>query len=179
MAYVADCEKYRIDEIELPLNAYPTSIVPSHNLVSKSWNDMYGEFHDIPINSKFKVNWVWDVISKEDIHTIFGLRIMNKILNHKSRIFTITTYFPGLGFIEGDFYLGTPTQFSSLGGINRVGSPKWFKMELHWIEVYGERLNSPTDIDNSDNDSRSVIIDNKNIKIASPEDLRNYLNEQR
>ena len=56
MAVISTDKRFTIDGVEIPV--YPTSITPSHNLVSKSWNDMNGVFKDIPVNSKLKVNLV-------------------------------------------------------------------------------------------------------------------------
>ena len=89
MAAVSSIKEYRIDGVEIPV--YPTSVVPSHNLVTKSWNDMNGVFKDIPINSKLKINWVFDMISEDDLETIWGNMIYNKIINSKSRVFVINT----------------------------------------------------------------------------------------
>lgn len=142
MAAVSSIKEYRIDGVEIPV--YPTSVVPSHNLVTKSWNDMNGVFKDIPINSKLKINWVFDMISEDDLETIWGNMIYNKIINSKSRVFVINTYFPGLGYVEGNFYLGTPTSFDSKDWVCRKGKVNYFKLELHWIEVDGIQLNKPT-----------------------------------
>lgn len=142
MAAVSSIKEYRIDGVEIPV--YPTSVVPSHNLVTKSWNDMNGVFKDIPINSKLKINWVFDMISEDDLETIWGNMIYNKIINSKSRIFVINTYFPGLGYVEGNFYLGTPTSFDSKDWMCSKGKVNYFKLELHWIEVDGIQLNKPT-----------------------------------
>ena len=171
---VSDVHKYTIDGVELPV--YPTSVTPSHNLVTKSWNDMNGVFHDIPVNSKLKVNWIFDVIDENSVEAIFNNIIMNKILNSKSRFFTVNTFYPGMGFISSNFYLGTPTNFSSLGTYNNEGFIRYWKMELHWIEVEGTVLNSPQNwLDSSNN----IIVDNRQIEIASPEDLADILGEQR
>lgn len=144
MAVVSNIEKYMIDGVEIPV--YPTSISPSDNLVSKSWNDMYGVFKDIPVNLKAKVNWVFDCISDDDYKTLYGQMIREKIIRTKSRFFEINTYFPGVGFISGTFYLGTPTNFKSLSGEKNNGSVQNWSGELHWIEVDGIRLNSPTQV---------------------------------
>lgn len=142
MAVASNIKEYRIDSVEIPV--YPTSVVPSHNLVTKSWNDMNGVFKDIPINSKLKINWVFDMISEDDLETIWGSMIYNKIINSKSRIFVINTYFPGLGYVQGNFYLGTPTNFDSKDWVCKKGKVNYFKLELHWIEVDGIQLNKPT-----------------------------------
>lgn len=186
MSFVAGTVgKYMIDNVEIPKSAYPTSVVPSHNLVSKSWNNMYGEFIDIPVNSKLKVNWVFDCISSADALTIMG-KILNKIRGITtpgtySRFFTINTYFPGLGWISSEFYLGTPTTFNSIGsgsktvnGNGAPGDPDWWKMELHWIETKGEKLYSP-----SYTPSNVLSVNNRQIEVVTPEELEEALNQQR
>lgn len=130
------------DPVEIPV--YPSSVVPSHNLISKSWNNMYGEFQDVPVNIKCKVNWVFDAISEDELEQLYRNLIYTKIETYKSRFFVINTFFPGLGFISGTFYLGTPTNFKSLGANSNDGSVKWFSLELHWIEVDGNRLLDPS-----------------------------------
>lgn len=91
MAVLSSTTKYTIDGVEIPV--YPSSISPSHNLVSKSWNDMYGVFKDIPVNSKLKINWVFDYISESDLNTLWGRMIYNKIINSKSRFLKLTPTF--------------------------------------------------------------------------------------
>jgi hypothetical protein len=146
---VSNIAKYTIkhvkdsgNPVEIPV--YPSSIVPSHNLISKSWNNMYGQFQDVPVNIKLKINWVFDAISESDLEQLYNNLIYNKILTYKSRFFEINTYFPGVGFISGTFYLGTPTNFKSLGTHSNDGSVKWFSLELHWIEVDGIKLLDPS-----------------------------------
>ena len=183
---------YKIDNISLNPekyygSAYPTSVSPSHNLVTKSWNNMYGNFVDIPINSKLKVNWIFDCISLDQINSIMGY-ILNKIrgvgrsdvnadeLPKYTRFFNVNTYYPGLGWITSLFYLGTPTNFSSISSNNgtHFGRPEWWKMELHWIEVYGEELNSPTYIP-----PNTLTVNNREIEVVTPEELEAALNQQR
>lgn len=142
MAALSSIEKYMIDGVEIP--AYPTSVTVSDNLVSKSWNNMYGEFKDIPVNLKLKVNWIFDYIKNEDYEVLYGQMIRASILSKKSRFFKINTFVPGVGFVEGTFYLGTPTTFNSKDWITSNGKPNWWQGELHWIEVDGVRLNDPT-----------------------------------
>ena len=152
MAQASNIEKYTIrhikedegTEVEIPV--YPTSVVPSDNLISKSWNNMYGEFIDIPVNLKVKINWIYDVIKSDDLNILYGELIRNKIIQYKSRFFVVNTYFPGVGFIKGTFYLGTPTNFKSLGGYNGKGKVGLYTGEIHWIEVDGIKLNSPTSL---------------------------------
>lgn len=166
MAVASDIKKYTIDGVEIPV--YPGSIVPSHNLVSKSWNDMNGVFHDIPVNSKIKINWVFDYITEANLEILWG-QIYNKIITKKSRFFDINTYFPGLGYIKGKFYLGTPTSFNSKDwGVN--GVVNWFSCELHWIEVDGIKLNSVTDIT-----PKTVLANGKSIYIEDTEKITEAL----
>lgn len=151
---VSNIHKYTIKHIndsgdpqEIP--CYPTSVTPSDNLVSKSWNNMWGEFIDIPVNLKTKIIWKFDVISEADMNTLYGSLIRNKITQYKNRFFYINSYFPGVGFIRGKYYLGTPTSFNSLYGIGD-GSVKYFSGEIHWIEVDGNRLNNPVSSNNNE-----------------------------
>lgn len=157
MAALSSKKGYFIDGTELPKSAYPTSVKPSHNLVSRSWNNMYGNFKDIPVNSKLKINWIFDYVYESDLEKVWGY-IYNKILTQKSRFFDIVTYFPGIGFVEGTFYLGTPTNFTSKDTQCNDGSANWWSMELHWIEVDGIVLNSPTQVAQA-----SVIVNNKDM----------------
>ena len=139
MAQVTNVKKYMIDGWELPV--YPEKIVPSHNLVSRSWNNMYAQFIDTPVNLKYKVNWVFPCITKADAEAIMS-RINAKLLNNHSREFTITTAFPGHGdsFVQMDAYLGTPTSFESLDWMTDCGDVNYYKVELHWIETKGTVL---------------------------------------
>lgn len=146
MAVVSNVKKFTIKHIKeegegLEIPVYPSSIVPSDNLITKSWNNMNGVFVDIPINLKRKINWIFDVVSREQLDELYGRMITDKIIKYKSRYFIITTDFPGVGFITGTFYLGTPTSFKSLYGTNN--SVSLYSLELHWIEVDGILLNSP------------------------------------
>lgn len=142
MAVLSNVEKYMIDGVEIPV--YPSSVTVSDNLVSKSWNNMYGEFQDIPVNLKIKVNWIFDYINNNDYETLYGQMIRAAILEKKSRYFELNTFFPGVGFVKGTFYLGTPTTFNSKDWMTSNGKPTWWQGELHWIEVKGTRLNDPT-----------------------------------
>lgn len=126
---------------ELP--AYPTSYESSDNLVSKSYDNMYGEFKDVPINIKLKTDWIFDCISDADLITLYGM-IRSNIISKKSRFFYINTYIFGLGFITMLAYLGAPVSFKTLGAGKDPGSINYWSGELHWIEVLGVRLNDPT-----------------------------------
>jgi hypothetical protein len=131
------------DPIEVPKDNYPSSVVISDNLVSKSWNNMYGEFKDIPVNLKTKIIWKFDAIREDFLEEMYG-KMRADILQYKSRFFYINTFFPGVGYVKGLYYLGTPTTFNSLDAGGFKGSIKWFSGEIHWIEVDGVRLNDPT-----------------------------------
>ncbi len=149
MAVASNISKYTINGVEIPV--YPTSVVCSDNLVSKSWNNMYGEFVDIPVNLKAKVNWIFDIVpdssnnelDSSGLEILYNEMIRQYIIDNKSRFFEINTYFPGVGFISGTFYLGTPTTFTSKDTYGPDGKINYWQVELHWIEVDGIRLNSP------------------------------------
>lgn len=138
MARATNVRKYTIDGVEIPI--YPEKIVPSDNLVSRSWNNMYAQFIDVPVNLKYKVNWVFPVVSKALARQMLT-PIRNKILNQGSRFFTITTAYPGFdNFLEMDVYLGTPTNFNSLDWESDCGDVNFYTFELHWIETKGQVL---------------------------------------
>ena len=146
MAILSDVEMYSIDGVEIPV--YPTSVEASDNLVSKSWNDMTATFNDIPVALKAKVNWIFEIVSSDDLKKLYGQMIRNKIVTTGSRFFEINTDFPGVGFISGKFYIGAPTSFTSVGaGYGNGKAPHW-RVELHWIEVDGIKLNSPISYEN-------------------------------
>jgi hypothetical protein len=149
MAQASSVEKYTIKHVKdtgsaVEIPVYPSSITCSDNLISKSWNNMYGEFKDIPVNLKMKINWIFDCQDEDTLKAWYNEKIRKKIIEHKSRFFTLNAYFDGVGFIVGTFYLGTPNTFNSLGGHKNNGEVSHSKYELHWIEVNGVRLNSPT-----------------------------------
>lgn len=174
MAVASNITKYTINGVEIPV--YPTSVVCSDNLVSKSWNNMYGEFVDIPVNLKAKVNWVFDIVNdgnngiySSGLDVLYNNMIRQYIIDNKSRFFEINTYFPGVGFISGTFYLGTPTTFTSKDTYGPSGKINYWQVELHWIEVDGIKLNSPLTPPSNNNvlsiNGRKIIAD-KNTKIA-------------
>lgn len=157
MAVASNIKKYMIDGVEIPV--YPSSVVPSDNLISKSWNDMYGVFKDIPVNLKTKVNWVFDYVSERDLETLYGSMIRDKIVRTKSRFFDINTFFPGVGFIRGTYYLGTPTSFTSRDWQTRIGAVNIWQAEIHWIEVDGIKLNDPTVV------NPTILVNNKRVLV--------------
>lgn len=138
MAKDTDIRKYTIDGVEIPV--YPIKITCADNLVSRSWNNMYAQFIDIPVNLKYKVNWSFQTKNKKEaIPLLKPLR--DKIINQKSRFFTITTTYPGKEkFQEMKVYLGTPISFDSLDWETDCGDVNVYKFELHWIETDGEVL---------------------------------------
>ena len=162
---------------ELPLRAFPTGIQLSSNLVSKSWNNMKGQFQDILVNHKLKFNWVFDAISTADLEAMMSY-IFSKIENigNATRFFTLNGYFPGRGWLETLVYLGTPTNFSSIGPneYQKYGQPGWWKCELHWIEVDGKVLLAPN---NNLTNNRGIIVGNRRIETATSEDIHNILQE--
>ena len=176
MAVVSNISKYTINGVEIPI--YPTSVVCSDNLVSKSWNNMYGEFVDIPVNLKTKVNWVFDIIAdggndlnSSGLDVLYNNMIRQYIINNKSRFFEINTYFPGVGFIAGTYYLGTPTTFTSKDYYGPNGKVNYWQVELHWIEVDGIRLNSPlTPVSNN-----IISVNNRNITINNNTKLEDII----
>lgn len=169
--------KYKIGTYELPVEAYPTDIQLSSNLVTKSWNNMKGQFQDIPVNHKLKWNWNWTHIDTPSLEAMMTY-IFNQIedASNPSRFFDINGYFPGKGWVLRKCYLGTPTNFSSLGANvgGKIGEPGWWKCELHWIEVDGTVLLQPgTNLENN----RGIIVGNRKIEVATSEDIHNILQE--
>ena len=153
MAVISNVHKYTIKHIKdtedaLEIPAYPNSnnaVSIEDNLISIFYNDMYGTAHDIPIALKLKSNWVFDLITDADLQELYGNRIRKKIRQYKSRFFEINAYFPGEGWMKGTFYLGTPMKIKSVYGGHDDGTIDYWSMELHWIEVDGEKLLSPLD----------------------------------
>ena len=91
MAVLSNVHKYTIKHVKdtgagVEIPVYPTSTVPSDNLVSKSWNNMYGVFKDIPVNLKTKVDWVFDAISEDDLKKLYGKMIRAKIEQYRRRL---------------------------------------------------------------------------------------------
>lgn len=138
MASVSTTQTYTIDGNEL--SVYPTSCVVSDNLVSKSYNTMTAKFVDIPIALKQKVQWVFEYAEREPVEAIYSY-IRDKIINNHSRIFTINYNSP-VGWMTGEFYLGTPTSFTSAASKANGNITVW-KLELHFIEIQGDILNKP------------------------------------
>lgn len=178
MAVTSNIEKYTINGVEIPV--YPTSVVCSDNLVSKSWNNMNGVFMDIPVNLKMKINWIFDIIPDNTNNGIdsAGLEIMYNqmirqyIINNKSRLFEINSYFPGVGFISGTFYLGTPTTFTSKDTYGPNGKINYWQVEMHWIEVDGIRLNSPTTVPDN---STMLTINGHKVNADDTDKIEEYL----
>lgn len=153
------------DETGIELPIYPTKVTGSSNLISRSFNNIYGTFLDLPIAEKLKINWIFDAscdyVSKgtganagktyftDKVVALFSDYIRKKIYEYKSRFFEITSWCPGIGYVKMVAYLGTPTTFNSEGVYsseikNNKGASTSF--EIHWIEVGDEntKLNDPT-----------------------------------
>lgn len=122
-------------DVELPI--YPTSVVPSNNYISHSWNTMRGQFREKLINRKLKINWTFDVMPEDKAVQLLETMINAKIDTYKTRNFYLNCYVPGRGWIKGLFYLGTPDSISSVGGFSGKGKVGYTKAEIHWIEVDG------------------------------------------
>lgn len=141
MAVSSNIEKYTINGVEIPV--YPSSLYCEEELISKSHNDMYATFHDIPIALKAKVNWIYDFVSSDELKELYGNMIRNQIIKSGSRFFELNTEYPGIGFISGKFYVGAPIRFTSKGTGYGNGKVPYWQLEIHWIEVDGIQLNSP------------------------------------
>lgn len=133
----------------------PSATSASHNLVSWSWNDWNGTFHDERlIAQKMKIIWKFEAdeteegtvaglgnittVAKRSNHTSIMEWLMNKINANHSRFFIVNSWVSGLGWKKGKMYLGTPTNLDAEG--IKPGSSKEMavsKLELHWIEVPG------------------------------------------
>lgn len=121
---------------EIPV--YPTQVHVGSNLISRSWNNVAGDFIDMPIAEKLKIQWKFEGASATVARQLFKELIRDEIYastgSVKSRLFEINTWAPGLGWVKGTFYLGTPTEFDSEGvASGNEGAAANF--ELHWIEV--------------------------------------------
>ena len=148
MATKINTTKYEIkhenenDWAELPI--YPTKVTGSDNVISRSWNDVYGNFVDTLIAAKLKVNWIFEgeraATAAENFFYGYIRKYYKKLgsdtsqsTEHKTRRFKIRTWCPGMGFVEALCYLGTPTTFDSEGVAGTRGASTRF--ELHWIEI--------------------------------------------
>lgn len=121
------------EKVDIPENLYPSSVSAGHNLVSRSWNNAYGVFKDIPIANKIKINWKFDAGIASDVCIFVYNNIIKKIATG-SRFFRVNTWAPGYGWIYADCYLGTPTQFET-DGVGKYGEAASISYELHWIEI--------------------------------------------
>lgn len=122
-----EVKKIIVDDIEIPLECYPTNISAwSYNYISKTFNNMYAETAvDLLINMRMKVNWVFEAADEETVKFWMGL-INSRIFGAKNRDFKVNLYMPGLGFIESIWNTGAPIQGSPLDGSGHdgiVGAP--------------------------------------------------------
>lgn len=130
----------------------PTSVKASSNIISRSFDDMNGDFQDWPIAHKAKINWIFEaegdtlVANSQGqvirtaaaglVSNFINGYIFTKIKQYKSRVFLIAGWAPGYGKCWGKFYLGTPTNFNSEGVSEFIrNTSSSVKFELHWIEV--------------------------------------------
>lgn len=120
----------------------PNRLVCSNNIVSRSYEDANAIFRDMLIREKRVVKWVYSNISKSEFQLIFDTVWNNKIRKIGSRMFNITSDYPGEGSITSVFYLGTPTNFESIKSTKINGVEVW-SLEMEWIEKVGITLLSP------------------------------------
>lgn len=132
------------------LTVNPTGVSASHNVVSISYNNIKGHFNDIPLAQKMKIIWKFDAATNfTELENIMA-KVKNNLLAHGTRYYFIKTWCPGFGWVQGWFYLGTPTNFDTEGVLGKAtglnaGQPASPKFEMHWIEA-GD---STTDIHNN------------------------------
>lgn len=149
MASVSTVHKYGIyyttGEVEtfVELPAYPTSVIVSDNYVSKSWNDLNAVFKDKLINIKAKVVWQFEFIEDGELTSLYQT-IRSKIVSSKSRFFYINAYTPALGWTKFLAYLGAEVTFKSTSSFTNCGQVPLWSGEIHWIEVDGVILNTPS-----------------------------------
>lgn len=140
----------------LPVFLCPTAVKASSNIISRSYDDMNGDFQDWPLAHKVKLIWQFDATSDHHVYNstthqytrtpavtlisnLMNGYIFPSIQKWKTRVFFISGWVHGYGDRWGVFYLGTPTNFQSEGV--RAGSTNYAanaKFELHWIEVGDE-----------------------------------------
>lgn len=135
---------FKVGSLVIPTNMYPTKVVASDNLVSRSWNNIRGEFQDVLVNMKYKVEWHWEIIDKDTLEMIMTY-LRNQIINQKSRMFNVNTTFPGMtGWWNMYAYLGTPIEFTSTEKSGNVpGQPgvvPYYNLRLAFIEKNGTVL---------------------------------------
>jgi hypothetical protein len=131
--------RHEQDTVDQEIPVYPTKVTPSNNIISRSWNDFNGGFHDILINRKLKISWVFDVAAESKARDFLENTLYAKIEQYGSRRFVINSNILGVGWILSTFYLGTPDNIDSLGGYFGKGNVDVVKFELHWIETEGKR----------------------------------------
>lgn len=132
--------RHENDTTDTVIPVYPSKVTPSNNIVGRSWNDMNGQFKQIPINWKLKMNWVFEAADEAKARQMLNGMIYTKIQQYKSNRFVINANFPGIGWIKSTFYLGTPDNIDTLGGFYGAGNVSFVKFEIHWIETEGVSL---------------------------------------
>ncbi len=150
MAVTSNVKKFTIRHKQESVDAayelrrYPSGVSPSHNMQKVTFRNMYGQYHGVCVNSALKFIWKWNFIEESDLIEIWKTHIYDKIIQYKDDIFIINTYFPGLGWVEAECYLGSPNQFDGKAfPYDGPGSTKLTSFEIHWIEKDGIILNSP------------------------------------
>lgn len=113
----------------------PTAVQASSNVISRSWNNIQGDFVDHLIAHKAKIIWEFDAtVGTSGLESLWSY-LSTAIKTYKTRFFWISGWMPGFGFKKGLFYLGTPTNFNAegvdAGNKYKAASNKF---ELHWIE---------------------------------------------
>ena len=135
----SNINKYMIDDFELPI--YPSNVTCQHNLVSKAWNDAWGEFHSVPINSKANITWKFSCLENDVLEQIHSY-VMNKIKTSKKNEFMVNAFLSGEGWVKGKCYLGFPIKAPGYGASND-GKVPYAQYELYWTEIKGTVINQP------------------------------------
>ena len=125
---------------------YPTGFSSDDNFTSVSFNTIDGTFNDMLICYKKKFTWKFDAISEDSLNTMYygTAGIIGKIKEYKTRFFNITSNSTIPGMPSGLYYLGTPSSFQFIGQAGTGNNvTRQYSGELHWIQVYGTKLNQP------------------------------------
>lgn len=138
----------RSGQVTLSAELLPTTVDSQDNTTSISYNTVIGDFVDFPIALKRKVIMKWDILSDEQVDTLYYDGLLNIVKTNKRRFFEIvvtgnTELNKKIHSISnnGIFYLGTPVEFSRLSENN--GTTFW-SGELHFIQQTAYALNNPT-----------------------------------
>lgn len=133
--------------ISISGKALPSSVSIQDNTTSISYNTALGEFIDLPIALKRKLELKWDILSGSQVNALYYTGLLTLIKSARSRYFRITT--SGSNDIVNKlqaigssniFYLGTPVTFNRIG---ENGTTTYYSGELHFIQVIGDVINDP------------------------------------